>query len=204
MVQGLSALYLVRQAPPAGKTVLVNAAAGGVGSLLVQMAKRGGARRLIGAASTEDKLAFVRSLGADAGVNYTLPDWGEALKAASDGVGPDLIYELSGGAVTAESLRFLAPLGRIVIYGALNIQSFEFGIPELLTLIFKNQSVTGFAFEPLLTPERLQVDLRDVFDLVVSGGLKVLIGGKIPSGPRGGRARRFRDRASAGKLVLIP
>jgi NADPH:quinone reductase len=71
MVQGLTALYLTRQIPPRGKTVLVNAAAGGVGSLLVQLAKRAGAKTVIAAAGTDEKLDFARSLGADACVNYT-------------------------------------------------------------------------------------------------------------------------------------
>jgi NADPH:quinone reductase len=72
-IQGLTALYLTRQASPNGKTVLINAAAGGVGSILVQLAKRAGARKVIAGASAQDKLEFTRSLGADAAVNYTSP-----------------------------------------------------------------------------------------------------------------------------------
>ena len=74
MVQGLTALHLVRRSRPEGKSVLVNAAAGGVGSLLVQLAKAAGARRVIAAASTPEKLALARRLGADAGIDYSRAD----------------------------------------------------------------------------------------------------------------------------------
>ncbi|OFX22295.1 MAG: hypothetical protein A2V77_18710 [Anaeromyxobacter sp. RBG_16_69_14] len=83
MVQGLTALHLTKQAPPQGKTVLVTAAAGGVGTFLVQLAKRAGARTVIAAASTADKLDRARSLGADVGVDYTRPSWVESLRAGS-------------------------------------------------------------------------------------------------------------------------
>ena len=92
MVQGLTALYLIRRAPPQDKTVLITAAAGGVGSLLVQLAKRAGAKTVIAAASTMEKLDFACSIGADVGVNYTQTDWGKQALAANGGVGPDIIY----------------------------------------------------------------------------------------------------------------
>jgi NADPH2:quinone reductase len=81
MIQGLTALYLIKQVPPQGKTVLVSAAAGGVGSLLLQLAKRAGAKAVIAAASTTEKLDFARSLGADAGVNYTRAEWVEQARS---------------------------------------------------------------------------------------------------------------------------
>ena len=83
LVQGLTAPYLTRQAPPKGKMVLVNASAGKVGSILVQFAKRAGTKAIIADASTAEKLAFARSLGADFGVNYTRYGWVETLRAAA-------------------------------------------------------------------------------------------------------------------------
>jgi NADPH:quinone reductase len=153
MTQGLTALFLTRQAPPKGKTVLVNAAAGGVGSLLVQLAERAGAKRVIAAASTPAKRELALSLGADAAVDYTRPEWVAEVRRASGGAGPDIIYESVGGAVTKSCLEALAPLGELIIYGALNIQQFDFGVPELLGLIFKNQSLRGFAVLPLLAEQ---------------------------------------------------
>lgn len=204
MIQGLTALYLTRQAPPRGKTVLINAAAGRVGSLLVQLARRAGAATVIAAASTDKKLEFARSLGADAGVDYTRPDWVDRARAASGGDGPDIIYESVGGAVTKASLDVLAPRGEIVVYGALNIQGFQMGVPELLGLIFKNQSVTGFALAPLLTPESLRTGLTELFDLAVRGQLKVTIGGTYPLERAAEAHRALEGRRTTGKVVLVP
>lgn len=201
--QGLTALYLVRQVPPAGKTVLVTAAAGGVGSLLVQLAKRAGAR-VIAAASSGAKLDFARSLGAVAGVNYAAPDWTRALQQATDGTGPQIIYDSVGGEITAQNLANLAPGGEMVIYGALNIQSFHLGVPELLGMIFRNQSVTGFALAPLLTPAELRSAMAEIFDLMASGALKVTIGGRYALQDVGLAHAALESRGTTGKLILLP
>jgi NADPH2:quinone reductase len=201
LVQGLTALYLTRQISPRGKTVLVNAAAGGVGSLLVQLAKRAGAKAVIAAAGTDEKLDFTRSLGADACVNYTRSGWAELARSASGG-GPDIIYESAGGGVTKASLVALAPLGELVVYGALNIQEFQIGVPELLGLIFKNQSVTGFALAPLLTQNSAKAALVELFELAVQGRLKVTIGGTYSLHRAAEAHRALEERRTTGKLVL--
>jgi NADPH2:quinone reductase len=203
MIQGLTALYLTKQISPKGKTVLVNAAAGGVGSLLIQFAKRGGAKAVIAAASSVAKLDFARSLGADAGIDYTGSNWIEAARAASDGAGPDLIYESAGGEITKGCLAALAPCGELVIYGALNIQQFEFGVPDLIGIIFKNQSLTGFALSSLLTPEGLKGGLAELFDLAVSGEIKVTIGATYPLDRAADAHRALEQRGTTGKLVLV-
>ncbi len=204
MIQGLTALYLPRQVSPKDKTVLVNAAAGGVGSLLVQLAKRAGAKTVIAAASTAKKLDFARSLGADAGVDYTKPDWVDAVRAASGGAGPDIIYESAGGDITKGCLAALAPGGELVIYGALNIQDFEFGVPELIGIIFKNQSLTGFALPSLLTPAGLKEGLAELFDLAVRGELRVTIGATFPIEHAADAHRALEGRGTTAKVVLLP
>lgn len=204
LIQGLTALYLVKQISPEGKTVLVNAAAGGVGSLLVQLAKRAGAKTVIAAASSTKKLDYVRSLGADGGVDYTGAGWVAQVRAANGGAGPDIIYESSGGDVTKGCFEALAPLGELVIYGALNIQGFQFGVPELLGIIFKNQSLTGFALPTLLTPEGLKAGLTELFDLAVRGELKVTIGATYPLERAADARRALEGRGTTGKLVLVP
>jgi NADPH:quinone reductase len=204
MIQGLTALHLPRQVSPKGKTVLVNAAAGGVGSLLVQLAKRAGAKTVIAAASTAKKLDFARSLGADAGVDYTKPDWVDAVRAASGGAGPDIIYESAGGDITEGCLAALAPGGELVIYGALNIQGFEFGVPELIGIIFKNQSLTGFALPSLLTPAGLKEGLAELFDLAVRGELRVTIGATFPIERAADAHRALEGRGTTAKVVLLP
>ncbi len=203
MIQGLTALYLPRQISPKGKTVLINAAAGGVGSLLVQLAKRAGAKTVIAAASSTNKLDLARSLGADIGVDYTKPDWVDSVRAASGGAGPDIIYESVGGDITKECLAVLAPGGELVIYGALNIQGFAFGVPELIGIIFKNQSLTGFALPSLLTPAGLKEGLAELFGLAVGGQLKVTIGATYPIERAADAHRALEGRGTTGKLVLV-
>ena len=177
---------------------------GGVGSLLVQLAKRAGARTVIAAASTAKKLDFARSLGADAGVDYTKPDWVDAVRAASGGAGPDIIYESAGGDITKGCLAALAPGGELVIYGALNIQSFELGVPDLVGIIFKNQSLTGFALPSLLTPAGLKQGLAELFDLAVRGELKVTNGATYPLERADDAHRALEGRGTTGKVVLVP
>lgn len=204
MVQGLSALHLTRVAAPKGRTVLINAAAGGVGSLLVQLARRAGATRIIAAASTAEKRDFALGLGADVAVDYTAPGWKDAVRAATGGAGPDILYDSVGGTITMESLAVLAPRGQMVIFGALNARDFQFGAPELGRLIFSNQSVTGFALVPLLTQQNVREDLAALFDLAARGQVSVTIGGRFPLEDAAGAHRALGERRSTGKLVLVP
>jgi NADPH2:quinone reductase len=203
MMQGLTAHYLVREIPPAGKTILVNAAAGGVGSMLVQLARQAGAKRVIAGASSEQKLAVARGLGATAGVDYTAPDWVQRLLQETDGAGPDIVYESVGGNVTRESLAALAPRGNLVIYGALNIQEFQLGVPELVQLIFKNQRLTGFALPTLLTLEGLKAALNSLFALAQRGELAATIGGRFPLERAAEAHALIAARRTTGKLVLV-
>lgn len=204
MVQGLTAFLLLERAPAAGRRVMVSAAAGGVGSLLVQLARRAGARQVIAAASTREKRAFALSLGADDAIDYTDADWSGIARELTGGAGLDVIYESVGGAVLGESLKALGPLGQIIVYGSLNILDFQLGVPELLGLIFQNQSVTGFAAAPLLTPERLRRALSELFALALAGDLEVTIGGTFGLAEACEAHRALESRQTRGKIVLVP
>jgi NADPH2:quinone reductase len=105
--------------------------------------------------------------------------------------------------VTKASLVALAPLGELVVYGALNIQEFQIGVPELLGLIFKNQSVTGFALAPLLTQNSAKAALVELFELAAQGRLKVTIGGTYPLHRAAEAHRALEERRTTGKLVLM-
>eukprot|EP01042_Synura_sphagnicola_P027794 gene27794-35865_t len=135
-VQGLTALHLLHSHSAAGKTVLISAAAGGVGSLLIQLAKLRGAKRVIAMASSAEKLALAQELGADAGVDYTRSDWLEQVRAATDCAGPDLIFDASGGGIPGQCLALLAPFGRLVLYGPLSLSDFCPETEALKALIF--------------------------------------------------------------------
>lgn len=201
MVQGLTALHLVRQSRPGGKTVLVNAAAGGVGSLLVQLAKEAGATRVIAAASSVEKLRLAQSLGADAGVDYARADWPDAVKKANGGEGVDVIYEMIGGAHSKACLSALSPGGEL-IFGALG--RFDLSNAELEAMFSRNQSIKGFALLPLLGRSDFKADLAALFQRAASGTLKLLQGSSYPLGQAADAHRAVESRLTTGKVVLVP
>ena len=118
LIQGLTAWHLYRTSAhlAEGESVVVHAAAGGVGSLAVQLGKAFGAR-VIATASTEEKRQLALELGADAAVDVTREDLTDALIEANDGRRVDVVLEMAGGRVFDASLRALAPFGRLVTYG---------------------------------------------------------------------------------------
>ncbi|WP_225768475.1 zinc-binding dehydrogenase [Inquilinus sp. Marseille-Q2685] len=201
LVQGLSALHLVRHSPPRGRTVLVTAAAGGVGSLLLQLARHTGAERVIAVAGGQEKLDVARSLGADLSIDYGKPGWAALVRDATGGAGADIVYDTVGGDVTRACLEALAPRGELV-FGALG--RFELGAAELEGMILQNQSLKGFALLPLLTPEGLRVDLAELFALAASGALRVIRGSSYRLDQAAEAHRALEDRKSTGKVVLIP
>lgn len=200
MVQGLTALHMLRQSPPAGKDILVNAAAGGVGSFLVQLAKQEGARITMAAAGAAEKLEVARGLGAGAGVNYRDGDWADQVRLATKGKGVDIIYETVGGPVTRQSLKALAPGGEL-LFGALG----RFGLEkeDLDAMFDQNQSIRGFALLPLLELSALKQDMALLFEKVANGSLKVNIGGRFPLHGAAAAHRALESRATTGKLVLF-
>lgn len=204
MAQGLSALHLLRQAPARGLRVLVTAAAGGVGSFLVQLARQSGAKQVVAAASATEKLRFAQNLGADAGVNYTAPDWIEAARSAFGGAGADLVFDSVGRHITRDCQALLAPQGRLMIYGALNLHDFRLDEADLQRMIFRNQSLSGFALAPLLTPEGLRRDLSELFGLAARRTLRVTIDSTHRLEDAAEAHRRIESRASRGKIILTP
>jgi NADPH2:quinone reductase len=180
---------------------MVNAAAGGVGSLLVQLAKEAGATRVIAAASSVEKLQLARSLGADAGVDYAHADWPDAVQKANSGEGVDVIYEMIGGTHTRACLSALAPGGEL-IFGALG--RFDLGPAELNSIFSRNQSIKGFALLPLLEKADFKADLAAMFHRAASGTLKLLQGGSYPLGQAADAHRALEGRFTTGKVVLVP
>ncbi|RYE02929.1 MAG: zinc-binding alcohol dehydrogenase family protein [Sphingomonadales bacterium] len=194
LVQGLTALYLTREASPAGRDVLITAAGGGVGSLLIQLARLRGAASVTAAASNPVKQAMARSLGAGRAVGYD----------ALDGLAPTLIYESVGGEVFSRCFDVLAPKGVLVAYGSLNLQSFSLGIPELKRMVFGNQTFRGFAFGALLQPDSMRADLAQLFDTAAKGLLRTPIGARYPLADAAEAHRALAARDTVGKLVLVP
>lgn len=201
LVPGLTALHLVRRSSPRGRTVLVTAAAGGVGSLLLQLVRRAGAERVIALAGGAEKLDAARGLGADLGIDYREPGWAARVRDATGGTGADIVYDTVGGAVTKACLDSLAPAGELV-FGALG--RYELTVAELEGMFYRNQSLKGFALLPLLTPESLRADLAELFGLAATGTLTATVGRRYRLDQAAEAHRVLEERRSTGKIVLVP
>jgi NADPH2:quinone reductase len=142
LLQGLTAMALVRRAArvEAGETVVVEAAAGGTGTLAVQLAKAAGAR-VIGLASSAEKRELVAGLGADACVDSRSDDLRAAILAANDGRKVDAVLHMSGGDAFDAELSALAPLGRMVVFGNASREQREVSTAALMQ---GSKAVIGF------------------------------------------------------------
>ena len=207
LLQGLTAWHLLRtsahMAP--GESVVVHAAAGGVGSLAVQLAKPLGAGRVIATASTEEKRALALELGADAAVDVMREDLTAALVEANLGGRVDIVLEMAGGRVFEASLDALAPFGRLVTYG---IASRERNTVTTGSLMRKSRAVVGFWLAHCLRrpAEMIDAPLQDLFERAArrrAAGrrgcdVRALGGPARPRGPRGAPDdRQAADRSRA-------
>ncbi|HVG38976.1 MAG TPA: quinone oxidoreductase [Pyrinomonadaceae bacterium] len=195
LVQGLTALGLLRDLKP-GQTILIHAAAGGVGSLLVQLAKIKGAR-VIGTASTAEKLATVKKLGADVTVNYTEGDWPEQILRATDGKGIDLLIEMVGGEVGAQNMRCLAKGGTMIVYGAASGQDFSV---SALNLLGGGYTVKGYLVYNE-TPESMARFTNELMTLINENKLQVMVQ-EFPLAEAARAHEALAGRQTTGKVVL--
>ncbi|MGB3425068.1 MAG: zinc-binding alcohol dehydrogenase family protein [Castellaniella sp.] len=200
-VQGLTALHAVRRTAPAGRSVLVTAAGGGVGTLLIQLLKQAGAGRVVALAGSEAKRQMALSLGADQAVNHRDEGWLAHCRAAGPAAGFDLIYDFVGGDWTRQFTRLLAPAG-VLLFGALG--RFTLATSEVSDLIDEAQTIQGFALLPLLKTSDVGRDLAALFQRVVSKDLKPVIGGRFPLAHAARAHQLLESRSSMGKVVLEP
>lgn len=201
MVQGLTALHMVRRSRPKGKVVLVNAAGGGVGSLLLQLARLEGASVVIAAAGSEAKRQLALSLGADLAVDYTADEWTGSVRTATGGQGADVIYETVGGDIARASLAALAPAGEMLFA---SMGRFSLELSEIRSMLDMNQSLKGFSLLPLIVADKWRGDLAALFDLAASGALKVVHGGGFSLDKAAEAHRALEERRVSGKVVLVP
>lgn len=202
-VQGLTAYQTLRESGrlQAGESVLIHAAAGGVGTLAVQLARLMGAGKIIGTASNEHKLALVRRLGADVAINYTQDDWVEQVQRATDGRGVDVILEVVGGTIAEQSLQCLAPFGRMVIIGAAGGQRPQFSGVQLM---YKNLSVVGYWLTTWLSrPERIAAATAELMQFLARGTLQIIVGQTFPLAEAAQAHRAIAERRTTGKVVLL-
>lgn len=207
LVQGTTAWHLLRTSThfAAGETVVVHSAAGGVGSLAVQLARAWGAGRIIGTASNPDKCALVESLGADVALDISTAETAdqvtEALRDANGGRPIDVVLEMTGGHVFDGSLAALRPLGRLAVFGMAS-RTPPSAI-QVASLMARSCSVSGFWLMHALTlPGGLGAPLEELTSMVRAKRLNPIIGGSYPLGEARTAHEELRSRRSIGKLVL--
>jgi NADPH2:quinone reductase len=205
VLQGVTAWHLYRtssQLRP-GETVVVHAAAGGVGTLAIQLAKPMGAGRVIATASAEDKRNLALELGADAAVDPNEEDLAGALRAANDGRRVDVVLEMAGGRVFDQSLAALGPFGRLVAYGMASREQRQISNARLLR---GSLGVVGFWLAHCFRRpgEMLAAPLDDLFQRAAAGELRVIVGETYPLSDVRRAHEDLQARRTTGKLLLDP
>jgi NADPH2:quinone reductase len=202
MLQGMTAHYLLTSVYPVktGDTVLVHAAAGGVGGLLVQMAKQKGAR-VFGTASTS-KLGLVRDVGADAVIDYTTSDFEAEVQRLTGGAGVQVVYDGVGKTTFDKSLDSLAVRGYLALYGQSSgvVPPFDPSRLAKKGAFLTRPSLAHYA----QTREEVLWRAREVFAAVESGALRVRIDRELPLREAAEAHRLLEGRKTTGKLILIP
>jgi len=185
-----------------GETVVVHAAAGGVGTIAIQLAKMWGAK-VIAVASSEGKRALAISLGADAVVEATHENLGDAIKAANGGKRVNLILEMVGGKTFDDSLEILAPFGRLVTYGMASRVAPSMIQPA--TLMGGSKTISGFWLSHCFGKKELMNDvIEQLFALVLEGKLKPVIGATYPLSQAVIAHKAMLSRETTGKITLDP
>ena len=201
LVQGITAYGVLHDAANfrPGESVLVQAAAGGVGSLAVRLAKLAGAGTVIGTAGSAEKRELVESLGADQAVDYGREGWTNDVLQATDGRGVDIVLESVGGDAAAQAFGSLAPLGRMVTFGAASGRPVP--PPDPMQMTVKGLTLTGFS-RPWLRPGRAQAAREEISPYLKSGDPRPVLGGSFPLAEAAEAHRAVERRRTTGKVVL--
>ncbi len=203
LLQGLTAMALVRRCARVepGETLVVEAAAGGTGSLSVQLGKRAGAR-VIGLASSAEKRESVERLGADATVDSRAGDLKEAILEANGGEKVDAILHMSGGAAFDAEFSALAPFGRMVVFGVASREQRDVSTAALLR---GSKAVIGFWLVHLLLQRQIVAPMiGELFEAVAGGELEVTVGDVYPMSEAARAHQDLIARRTTGKLLLDP
>jgi len=204
LIQVLTAYHLLHTVDSIGpgRTVLVHAAAGGVGLAAVQLARAAGAR-VFGTVSSDSKAALAKEAGAEAVINYMKEKFADVVLRLTADRGVDLILDAVGKPTFEEGLRCLAPFGHIALYGRAG------GAPDPLNLSVlspKSQKVSAFSL-PTLTrgfPDKTRESAERCFAHLREGRLKLHISKTFPLAQAADAHRYLESRESTGKLILLP
>jgi len=184
----------------AGETVLVQAAAGGVGIAAIQLAKRAGAT-VFGTASSNERLARIAHLGLDQSINYRDVDAADEARRLTDGKGVDLVVDSVGGPTLAGSLRALAYRGRCITVGQAGRDPQPIDVSSLMG---GNQSLTGVFLGAELATKRARAMVADLLDDVAAGRLEVVVDRTYPLSEAAAAHAYLESRQAVGRVVLIP
>lgn len=195
LVQGLTALGLLN-GTKSGDSILVHAAAGGVGTLLVQLAKYKGLK-VIGTASSEQKLHKVLELGADFAINYTEDDWTDEVLQATDGKGVNWIIEMVGGDIVGKNLKVLAKHGTMWVYGSASNQDFRVSV---MSLMAKNHTIHGYWLMNESVENRIAFT-KELLEHIKTGRLKIQVT-EFPLEKAREAHEAIESRKTTGKVVL--
>jgi NADPH2:quinone reductase len=186
----------------AGETVLVHAAAGGVGIAAVQIAKALGAH-VIATAGGPEKLEVAKEAGADVLIDYRAEDWVEAVKRATDGRGADVIYDSVGGDITDKSLKCIAWNGRLLVIG---FASGDIPSVKLNRVLLKNIAIVGLHWGAHVQhePARIAETFAALFDLYAAGKIRPVVFGRYALDELPAALEALGSRRSYGKIVVTP
>ena len=204
VLQGLTAWHLYKTSAKMaeGESVVIHAAAGGVGSLAVQLAKPLGAGRVIATASSKEKRKLALELGADVAVDAAGEGMKDRLIEANDGNKVDIVLEMAGGRVFDESLAALAPFGRLVTYGIASREPNEVSTGRLMR---KSQAVVGFWLMHCLgRREMMEEPLADLFERAARGELRPVVGTTYALSEVRQAHEDLQERRTHGKVLLDP
>jgi NADPH:quinone reductase len=204
LLQGLTAWHLYRTCARIreGESVVVHAAAGGVGSLAVQLGHPMGAGRVIATASTPSKRDLAIELGADVAIDAAPEGMKERLQEANGGRKVDVVFEMAGGEVFDQSLAALAPFGRLVAYG---IASSHPNTIDQGSLMRRSRAVVGFWLMHCLgRPEMVDEALADLFARAARGELRAVVGATYPLADAARAQEDLAARRTTGKVMLDP
>ena len=204
MLQGMTAHYLVHATYPLkpGETALLHAAAGGVGLLLIQMAKRRGAR-VLGTVSTPEKARLAKEAGADEVIQYTTQDFETEVKRLTGGRGVQVVYDSVGKTTFEKSLNVLAPRGTLVLFGQASgpVPPVDLGILAGKGSLYVTRPTLGHY---VATREELLRRAGDVLGWVQAGELTLRIEHTFPLARAAEAHRALEGRRTTGKVLLIP
>ena len=201
-VTGFNVLTRAGRLEP-GDTVLVHAAAGGLGTMVIQLARALGAGRVFGTVGDDAKVAVARQAGCDEVVNYRTEDFAHRVRELTDGRGVDLIVDSVSGSVSEQGLTCLAAGGRLVVCGMASGEPGRFTTEDVRST---NRAVVGYSTGSYRTvhPERLTEAGQEVLGLLAGGSVRPVIGARFPLRDAAKAHRLLEGRRSVGKILLVP